>query len=722
MMNVNFSNIFKKFKNSRKNSIISKFKFPNIQLKTRPQGSSKSKNIFRYIKIRTRLILSYMVLLLLPLLIVGILSYTKSSESIKSKISGYSYQLTDQVKVNIKSELEKYQNTIDGISFGTGVQEGLDGFDTASAYDKYERRKKITDSFTGKSGTSSIIMNIGILAENGEKITTGNDITDSVASAINKLSKTKSGQNLWSIQNDGTGTTVRNNLYLSKNIKSLKTGQSLGIGFVAIKPEAISNIYTNLDMGKGAKTFIIDSNGVIISDKDANNIGNKYKDPNFIKKIQDNLTESEKNKSQRVFTYNIENENSIVSYSAIDNTDWYVVVAIPFSFLMNESKSIGWSIFLTALVAFLLAMVLAFLISNSISKPLNNLTNLMDEAKDGNLSVHIDDSSGDEIGQVITSFNEMILKISSLIFNVKKLSDNVLDSTNKIKRVSDTSYAASEQIAYTMQEIAKGATDQATEVTDGVNNMEILSEGIGLVDEHMNKVSEVITNTKNLKQEALTSVQSLNDKAIETSSASEKIVEEINSLNNSMKEIKSIVKLIVGIAEQTNLLSLNASIEAARAGEAGRGFAVVADEVKKLADQSKDASIKINDIINSLQNKTEMTTKEANKTSVIVKQQMDAVVKADNAFNVIFASMEDIASQMQQMGESVQGVLNSKENTNKIMCSISAITEETAATTEEVSASTEEQIASAEELAKFAEDLDKLSKELNDAIALFKVE
>ena len=74
-----------------------------------------------------------------------------------------------------------------------------------------------------------------------------------------------------------------------------------------------------------------------------------------------------------------------------------------------------------------------------------------------------------------------------------------------------------------------------------------------------------------------------------------------------MKEIRKIVKLIVAIAEQTNLLSLNATIEAARAGEAGRGFAVVADEVKKLADQSKEASIMINNIINKINNKTENT-------------------------------------------------------------------------------------------------------------------
>ena len=90
-------------------------------------------------------------------------------------------------------------------------------------------------------------------------------------------------------------------------------------------------------------------------------------------------------------------------------------------------------------------------------------------------------------------------------------------------------------------------------------------------------------------------------------------------------------------------ISLNASIEAARAGEAGKGFAVVADEVKKLAYQSKEASTSINNLINNIQKKTDQIVIATNSSEAIIKEQMEAVTKTDNAFKTIFKAMEGIS-------------------------------------------------------------------------------
>jgi len=235
----------------------------------------------------------------------------------------------------------------------------------------------------------------------------------------------------------------------------------------------------------------------------------------------------------------------------------------------------------------------------------------------------------------------------------------------------------------------------------------------------MSNVTEVVSNTRSLSEHAIVAVQSLNDKAVETNEVSEKIVNDIHGLNTDMKEIKKIVKMIVSIADQTNLLSLNAAIEAARAGEAGRGFAVVADEVKKLADQSKDASIMINDIINKIQEKTELTVGAANNASTIVKQQMDAVVETDTTFKTILDAMEGISKQMEHMAISAKDMIVSKENTLSSIDNISAVSQEAAATAEEVSASTEEQMAGSEELASFAKDLKEMAQELTSSISSF---
>ncbi|NLK68719.1 MAG: methyl-accepting chemotaxis protein, partial [Clostridiaceae bacterium] len=274
----------------------------------------------------------------------------------------------------------------------------------------------------------------------------------------------------------------------------------------------------------------------------------------------------------------------------------------------------------------------------------------------------------------------------------------------------------------TLQEVAKGSSEQAQEVMMSVGNMNELSEGINMMTERLGNMSSLISNTEDISVDAITKVQVLNEKANQTKDASLKIVDQIKSLNSDMVQIRKITKLMVGIAEQTNLLSLNAAIEAAHAGEAGRGFAVVADEVKKLADQSKEASIMINNIINDINNKTQEAVLEANNTSNIVQDQMVAVEQTDSAFNTISSSMKEIDQYMTNVEDSVKNMDVLRQKTLSSMENISAVSEEAAATTEEVSASTQEQMASSEVLAELARGMNFMAKELQDALSMFKID
>ena len=172
---------------------------------------------------------------------------------------------------------------------------------------------------------------------------------------------------------------------------------------------------------------------------------------------------------------------------------------------------------------------------------------------------------------------------------------------------------------------------------------------------------------------------------------------------------------------RSNLLSLNAAIEAARAGEAGLGFAVVAEEVKKLADQSKEASVMISSIIKRIQTKTEITVDAANRSSLIVGKQMEAVYETDNSFKTIFSSMDAISKMINKVESSLKVVLDSKTIVMETMENVSAVSQEAAATSEEVSSSAQEQIASAELLSALAEELSNMAEELEKSIAQFNI-
>jgi methyl-accepting chemotaxis protein len=346
---------------------------------------------------------------------------------------------------------------------------------------------------------------------------------------------------------------------------------------------------------------------------------------------------------------------------------------------------------------------------------------LINKAKEGNLIYSIEDDSRDEIGDVIRGFNHMIENIRKLILEVSDLSQKVINHSILVNNSSEQSKISSRQISEVMNQVAVGASDQAENLANGVGSINILADDINKVEEDMKFVAETANGTKKLSQNSLNVVKALNEKASQTSSASDRVIKNITNLSKDMEQIVKITKTISTIADQTNLLSLNASIEAAKAGEAGRGFSVVANEVKKLADQSKESSKEIKFIIDDILNKTSDTTKVAHNANKFMEEQMNIVKETDSSLRSIYESMESLMERVNNVSQSIKSALDSKENVLDSIENISAISEETASIAEEVSATTQEQVASSEELSKLSKYLDEMSKKLNESISVFKV-
>lgn len=717
-----------------------KFKMPGIKLKMAPSSGKKPgafkllaplfkildmvSNVLRNFRIQTRLIASFLILLIISLVFTGISSYNKSAEAIHTKITSYSAEIMKQLGQNITIEMSKVDNYSTEMTFASIVQDTLDKLDT---YDDLERLtaynevgKFIQNKFTAINWMTSVGM------YKGEELTFGfgNALPSEEVNRLNAIAGEKKGVAEWILINTSNGVKMPG---IVRSINSMTTSRPLATLVMVTNPNFFTELFKATDLGKGSEILILDSQGTVMASRNKDIAVDKpFFSVPLIEQIKNQEAANKKAKDaklkQYTFDFSLKGEKQLIAYKPLDKSNWYVVSYIPYSFLTAESKEIGFSIVLIGLLCIIIALMLSYVIARSIASPSNKLVAMMKEARNGNLTIKMHDKGRDEIAEVNNNFGDMLLNINKLVSQVREAAQGVLENSSKISTSASHSYTVSEQIASTIQQIAKGASDQAVEVSEGVTQMSNLSDGINKVGTDMKTVSDVVSNTKKLSEDAFRAVKLLNDKAMETTNVSEKIVNEINTLNHDMKEIKKIVKVIVGIAEQTNLLSLNAAIEAARAGEAGRGFAVVADEVKKLADQSKDASIMINNIINSIQHKTEQTVNEANNANVIVKEQMHAVVDTDNAFKTIYSSMEKIINSMNNMELSVKDMLVAKDKSLAIIENVSAVSEESAATAEEVSASTEEQMAGSEELANFAKQLNQMAEELNSSITMFKTE
>ncbi len=675
---------------------------------------NNSGNVLRKIKIQYRLIAAFLILSLLPLILMGVISYSRSNQAISERIEKYSIGLIYQTSKILETELSKYEQTVREVGYLDSIQDEFTDMRKATKDELLTHAISIDLSSREKFSPYDEIIETGFIT--GEDIDqyllkNAKNFTDDDIKRISESAKAAKGAPVWLLVHTVDGYS---RLVTAREINNTKAGGKVGVILAAITTDHFMEAYKSVDLGEGSELFMLDAEGTVLTSRnDDIPLNEKYSDLSILEMLKSN-------REQDIPTFDF--NGCLVTYSYMKNNDWNVVAMIPYSYINAGGKAILTSVIVLFVICVLISTLLSFIVSSSISVPLKQLVNIMHEAKSGNLALSLHDSSRDEIAMVTRNFDDMLANIRNLVTKVRQSSVNLIGSIGKIKTSSESTHSVSEQIATTMQEIAKGTSEQAEEVAYGVDCANKLADGINKVGENVTIVSEFISNTKDLSENGLAVVRLLKKKATQTNDITKKVADDVQSLNIDMKQIKKIVNAIGLIAEQTNMLALNATIEAARAGEAGKGFSVVATEVKKLADKSKESSAMINSIINNIQEKTDNTAVTAETGSKIVNEQMEAVNSTDEAFKNIYSSMDNIIENMNNMRDSVADMNESKDDTIKVMDNISSVSQQAAATSQEVSASTQEQMSGAEELAQLAEGLDEMAQELKSAIALFKIE
>ena len=238
-----------------------------------------------------------------------------------------------------------------------------------------------------------------------------------------------------------------------------------------------------------------------------------------------------------------------------------------------------------------LTLLFAWLLTNSITKPIANALQAAEAIAEGNLTRPITVDGEDEAGR--------------LLLAMSKMQEKLRDTLQRISGSATQLASAAEELNSVTDESARGLTQQNNEIEQAAT----------AVNEMTSAVEEVARNavsTSEASKNATTSAGDGRDLVQETVSAIERMSADVQStasligdLANESRDIGKVLDVIRGLADQTNLLALNAAIEAARAGEAGRGFAVVADEVRALAHRTQQSTSEIERMIGSIQSGTE---------------------------------------------------------------------------------------------------------------------
>ena len=335
----------------------------------------------------------------------------------------------------------------------------------------------------------------------------------------------------------------------------------------------------------------------------------------------------------------------------------------------------------------------------TIIAPLKSVENTADELMQGNLHSTLNYKSDDELGRLAHSLRNSIAILGSYVddidramklfaegnFDVKPevewkgdfvgilnsfmlFEESMAETIKGIQRVSDEVSSAAEQVASSSNELADGATNQASVVEE-------LTATVAGVAEQVEK------NSQSAKQIS-SRVGNLGEAISESNSKMQEMVASMNDINEASKEIDKIIATINEIASQTNLLALNASIEAARAGEAGKGFAVVANQVNLLADQSAKAAKESAVLI-------ETSVRAVKKGMTIADETATQLEEVADSSKVITEEVTDIADTLGQQTVEIQQINEGIEQINDVVQTNSATSQECAAASEQMSSEAE---------------------------------
>ncbi len=364
--------------------------------------------------------------------------------------------------------------------------------------------------------------------------------------------------------------------------------------------------------------------------------------------------------------------------------------------LAEESKAMATNATLIlvggGLAAVLLGLALGYWVAHKLALGISQVASVAQQAATGNYQARAKINSKDELGQMASSFNTMLDRITALVtsegerdemqkrlmnflvlvsdvgkgdltkrgevtadmfgnladgFNLMiarfgQLLKQVREAAERVNKSAGSLRDSAGQMAGTAKHQADESTKTLTAVEQLASQMRQVAETAGASSESAKQVLQATERGRVAVQETVQDMQSIR-------SAVQRMSKQVKGLGDRSLEISQIVSTIRDIANQTNLLALNAAIEAAGAGEAGARFAVVADQVRKLAESSTQATREIADLVKVIQSETQ--------DAVVAMEQETQAVEAGSASALrtgeVFNEISGIAQRSAELAQTI---------------------------------------------------------------------
>jgi len=393
---------------------------------------------------------------------------------------------------------------------------------------------------------------------------------------------------------------------------------------------------------------------------------------------------------------------------AISGLNWALITTAATEEVFAAVNALRNTVLVVILAVVAAVVGMALFVTTIIVKPIKGTASMLKDIAEGegDLTKRLTVDTRDEMGEMATWFNTFMDKLQGIIRQVAADAATLNEASSSLSEIAGQMTGGVEDMSERSRQVASATEEMSANMNSVAAASDQAATNVNMVASATEEMTATVNEIAQNSEKARTITESAVSKAGHAST-------KVDELGKAADQISKVTEVITEISEQTNLLALNATIEAARAGEAGKGFAVVANEIKELAKQTAEATGEIKSRIAGIQDSTADTVTQIEEITGVINAVNEIVATIATAVEEQAATSQEIANNVAQASRGIQDV---NENVKQSSTASGTISTEIIA----VNTSVQEISGSSGQVNNSSDQLSTLAAKLQELVGRFK--